>query len=131
MDDIAPIREAVTLFASWHRRQRRATHLVDDFVESLLHVLRLPHLVLGECEMKSQYGNPIPVDNIRVDLAVTVVVRNHFAAAGEVDLRRVVPAVIVLQLFAVTAGAVEPLDAAENAVRRHAPAAADLDVVAA
>src|SRR5438128_9966949 len=117
MDDIAPIREAVTLLASWHRRQRSATHLVDDFAESLLHVLRLPHLVLGECEMKSQYGNRIPVDNIRVDLAVTVVVRNHFAAAGEVDLRCVVPPVIVFQLVSVSVLSVESRQSVRTTLR--------------
>ena len=62
----------------------------------------------------------------RIDLAVGVLVRDHLAAAGEVDRRAVEPPVVVLQLFAVAAErdgapgasiAREVVDAAAEAAR--------------
>src|SRR5262245_50637711 len=59
-----------------------------------------------------------------------MLVRNHLAAAVEVDERAVIAAHVVPELVSVAAGG-EPLDARAGAETRHLPAAAELDVIAA
>ena len=105
---------------------------MNDPAEGLLHVFGLLVFVLGEAVMKPQDRDAVRVHHAWIDVAVGVVVRDHFAAAGEADGRSEVPAVIVLELLAVAALAVEPLDPAHDAeCGGAAPAAAELDVVAA
>src|SRR5207244_12639237 len=98
--------------------------------EGLLHVLRLQILVLAEREMEAQHRNAELIDHVRIDVTVAIVVGNHLAASGKADGRRVVFAIVVLELLAVAAGSVDAMDPAEDAVRRRAAPAADLDVIA-
>ena len=83
--------------------------------------------------VEAQHRDAPLVDHVRIDLAVAVLARHLLAAAGEVDERAVVAAVLVLEVGAVAAAAAlrVVLDAAAEAVAGHAEAAAELDVVAA
>ena len=82
--------------------------------------------------MEPQNGDAVGVDHVRIEVAVGVVVRNHLATTGEAHGRAEVLAVIVFELLAVPALAVEPLDAAHDPeCGRAAAAAAELDMVAA
>ena len=58
------------------------------FAKGLLHVFRLQDLILAPFEVEAQHRNTPLVDDVRIDLAIAVVIRNHFAAAGEVQLVR-------------------------------------------
>ena len=73
---------------------------------------------------------PQLVLHVRIDLAAGVLVRDHLAAAGEVHERAVVAPGVFLEL-ATVAAAGEPLQARRRAEAGHAPAAAELDVIAA
>ena len=53
--------------------------------------------------MKFQDGNAPGVHDVRIDFAVAVFVRNHFAAAGEADEGAVKLAHAALELHAVAA----------------------------
>src|SRR6266478_854114 len=66
-----------------------AAHGFDNGAESLLHVLGLEQFVVRPLEVKTQRGNAPLIDNIGIDLAVSVRVGEHFAAAGEADMRAV------------------------------------------
>src|SRR5439155_16863305 len=90
------------------------------------------NFVIAEARMEAQHGNAPLIDDVRIDLAVRVVVRDHLAAAGEVHGCAVEAAVVVLQRLAVAADAVEALNAAHEAESgRRSFAAAELDVIAA
>src|SRR5216117_2739807 len=80
-----------------------AAQLRDERPEGLLHVLHLLVLVVGPLPMEPRNGDAPPVYHVRVDLAVAVVVGDHFAAAREADRGAVVAAVVVLELLAVAA----------------------------
>jgi len=92
----------------------------------------LVHFVLRELRVEPQHRDAVGVDDVRIDLAVGVLVRDHLAAAGEVHGGPVEAAVVVLERLAVAADAVEALDAAHEAeAGRAAASAAELDVIAA
>src|SRR5206468_11172365 len=85
------------------RREALTRQLSDERPEGLLHVLHLLVLVVGPLRMEPRNGDAPPVYHVRVDLAVAVVVGDHFAAAREADRGAVVAAVVVLELLAVAA----------------------------
>src|SRR5205814_1944949 len=102
----------------------------DDLLESLLHVFRLIDFVVAPFEVEAQHGNAPLIDDVGVEIAVAVLVGDHFAAAGEVDAGAVDLADIALQVLAVAA-AEERVRSAEDAGAGHAASAADLDMIAA
>ena len=79
--------------------------------------------------MEAQHGNAPLVHGVGIDIAVAVLVGNHFAASGETDVGAVPAAAVLFERRAVSfmlfAGILELAHA------RHAPAAAKLDVVSA
>src|SRR5213592_1567926 len=88
------------------RRPPRSTQRSTLFPYTTLfrsHVLHLLVLVVGPLPMEPRNGDAPPVYHVRVDLAVAVVVGDHFAAAREADRGAVVAAVVVLELLAVAA----------------------------
>src|SRR6266852_3984144 len=76
-------------------------HGFDDGAKRLLHVLGLEQFVIRPPEMEAQRGNAPPIDDVGIDLAVGLRVGNHFAAAGEADVRAVDLASALLQAGAV------------------------------
>ncbi len=102
VDDLAAARNTpVVLFAVAVRDH--TAHGLDDLFEGLLHVLGLQDLILAPFEVEPQNRNAPLIDNLRIDLAIAVFVRNHFAAAREVDLAAVELAQILLHLDAIAA----------------------------
>src|SRR6478672_1411187 len=81
--------------------------------------------------MKPEHRDAVGVDDIRIDLAVRVVVRNHLTSSRETDRGSVKCPVILLQRLSVPAHSVEPLNAGHEAERRRPAAAARFDVIAA
>src|SRR5581483_3222019 len=67
----------------------RATHCLDNFSKRILHMLGLQNFVLTPFEMEAQHRNAPLVDNIGINLAIAVFVRNHLSAAGEVNFAAV------------------------------------------
>ena len=65
----------------------------------LLHVLGLQDLVLAPLEVEAQHRNAPLIDHVRIDLAVAVLVGNHLAAAGEVNVGAVDLAEVALQFL--------------------------------
>src|SRR5690606_8168135 len=112
-------------------REDLAAHCLDDGAEGLLHVLCLPDLMLAPLPVEAQHGNAPSVDDVRIDLAVALLARDHLAAAGKADHRAVVAPVVVLELPAPAAARRVALDTVQYAVARHVEAATDLDVIAA
>src|SRR6266576_896317 len=98
---------------------RRAAHLGDDRSGRLMHVLYLEILVIGPLPMEAKYGNAPVVHDVRIDLAVAVLIGDHLAAAREADIGAVIAAIVLLQLFAVAAAGGKPLDAAHESVVGH------------
>ena len=105
---------------------------MDDFAESILHVLRLLDFIIRPLPVKPKHGNSMFVDDVRIDLAIAIVVCDHFAAAGEVDGGTPESAIVVFESFPVTTHAVVPFDAAHEPERwSPAASAAELDVIPA
>src|SRR5207248_8621761 len=72
---------------------------------------------------------PLVLDG-RIDLAIGALVGDHLAAPVEADERPVSAAHVLLELRPVAA-AREPFHSRPGSIPRHAPAAAELDVIAA
>src|SRR5580692_891745 len=106
-----------------------ATRGFDDGAKSFLHVLGLANFVLAPLEMKAQNGDAPFIDNVRVDLAVGVWIRNHFAPPGHANARAIGLARAFLQRGAVTFLFVQEVIKLADA--GHIAAAAKLDVIAA
>src|SRR6266550_4812635 len=96
-----------------------------------MHVADLIQLVVRPFPVEAQDGNSKTIDNVRIDLAVGVVVRNHLAASRESDRRAIVSAVIVFQLFSVTAARRIPLDSSSETRTRLGEPSPNLDVISA
>src|SRR6266436_787871 len=90
----------------------------------------LAPLVLRPLPMKPKYRDAPLVLDLRIDLAIGVLVGDHFAAAIELDERPVVAAHVLLELHPVAAAG-QPLDPGSGSEPRHTLAAAEFDVVAA
>ena len=71
--------------------------------ERLLHVRGLARLVLRPLPVEAQHRDAPLVLHLGIELAVGVLVRDHLAAAGELDERAVVAARVFLELAAVAA----------------------------
>src|SRR5262249_42535170 len=121
-DRLGAIGENFTFHATAHR--------FDDRRKSLLHVRRLAYLVLRPFPMEAQDGNAPAVFDLRIDLAIGMLVRDHLAPAVKADEGAVVAARVLLELAAVAAPG-QPFEALERVKARHAPAAAEFDVVSA
>src|ERR1700680_3795875 len=65
-----------------------AGHL-DNGPERLLHIPRLPQLVLAPLEVEPQHRNSPPIDFVWVNLAVRIWVCDHLAAPRKTDRRSV------------------------------------------
>src|SRR5260221_9950178 len=114
VNDLAAGRDVVVLLLGRHRIENGSAHLGDERAESLLHVANLIQLVIRPFPVEAQHGNSKSIDNVRIDLAIRVVVRNHLAASRESDRRAVVSAVIVLELFPITAAGRIPLNSSSE-----------------
>src|SRR4029077_4002215 len=84
----------------------------------------------GPLPVEAQHRNTPLVLKSRIDLAVGVLVGDHLAASVEPDERAVVATHVLLDLHPVAAAG-EPFHGGSRAVARHAPPAAELDVIAA
>src|SRR5205814_6298950 len=104
--------------------------LIHQSAESLLHVANLVVLIVRPLPVKAEYGDAVFVLDRRIQLAIALVVRNHLAAAGEVDVRPVESAIFFLQRLSVTPAAGIALDAAHETIARRVESAANLDMVA-
>ena len=63
-----------------------AAHGFHNGAKSFLHVLGLKQFIVGPFEVKAQDGDAPLIDEVRINFAVGVRIRNHFAAAREADL---------------------------------------------
>src|SRR5260221_1928042 len=99
VNDLAAGRDVVVLLLGRHRIENGSAHLGDERAESLLHVANLIQLVIRPFPVEAQHGNSKPIDNVRIDLAIRAVVRNHLAASRESDRRAVVSAANCLCWF--------------------------------
>src|SRR5207248_11471564 len=79
---------------------------------------------------KPKYRDAPLVLDARVDLAIGVLVGDHFAAAIEVDEGSVVAAHVLFELHPIAAAG-QPFHARTGSVPRHPLAAAELDMIAA
>src|SRR5262245_52711117 len=132
MDDASAISQTVHSLSIRQIVHDASAHRSDDLNERVLHMFRLPDLVIGPLPMKPEHRDSVFVNGVWIDLAITVVVRDHFAAARKVDRRAPISPIVSLEGLTVTAGLVESLDAAhESRGRRATTSAADLDVIAA
>ena len=86
--------------------------------------------VVAPLEVEAQHRNAPFVHYVGIDLAVAVLIRDHLAASGEVNVGAVNLAQVALQFHTVTA-AQNALGAAEHAGPRHAAPAPDFDVISA
>ena len=81
----------------------RAAGREDDLLEGVLHVLGLLDFVVAPFEVEAQHRNAPLVHRVGVDLAVALLVGDHLAASGEVDVGAVHLAQVALELLAVAA----------------------------
>ena len=94
-----------------------------------MHVANLLDLCSLHLKWKRSTGMPHSVHHVRIDIAERVLVRDHFAAAGEADRRSVLLRGCTLQRLAVAF--VRAGTSRGTSPRRHAEAAAELNMVAA
>src|SRR6266849_3166576 len=106
-----------------------AAHGLDDGAKRLLHVLGLQQLVIRPLEVEAQRGNAPLLDNVGIDLAISVRVGNHFAASGEADMRAVDLARALLQCGPVAFFFIAQI--IEHADDGHVASPAKFDVIAA
>src|SRR4029077_11193457 len=100
-----------------------------DGAVSFLHVLRHLDLVVAPLPVEPEYRDTPPVDDVRVNLAIAVLVRDHFAASGESNVCAVLLLELTLQTNAVAFKLIAQTFVIANA--RHPPPAAKLGVIAA
>ena len=132
MDDLTTSGNAVAFRSIRHVAEDLAAHLFDQSAESLLHVANLVVLVIRPLPVETQNRDSVFVLHHRIELTVALVVGHHLPAPGKVHVRSRVPAVVVLQRFAVAAAGWIALDAAEESVAgRTGEATPNFDVVAA
>src|SRR6202043_3685503 len=90
----------------------------------------LAQLVLRPSPVETKHRDPPLVFDARIDLAIAVIIGDHFAAPIEIDEGSVIAAHVLLELHPVAAAG-QPFDSGRSSVPRHAFAAAEFDVVAA
>src|SRR5690606_40445004 len=112
-------------------REDLAAHLVEERTQGILHVLHLAVLVVAPFPVEPERRDAPAVLHLGIDLAEAPLVGDHLAAAREPDGGAVEAAVGILERLAIAAELRIGLDPAHEPVRRHAPPAPDLDVVAA
>src|SRR3954465_2913588 len=81
VDDLAASRDVVALLLRRHRREDLAAHLRNQRTEGLVHVLHLVEFVVRPTPAEARHRNAPAVYNVRIDLHVRAVVRNHFPPA--------------------------------------------------
>jgi len=102
----------------------------DNLPKSLLHVFGLQDLVLAPFEVEAQDRNAPLIHHIRIDLAIAVFIRNHFAAPVEINVTAVNLTQIAFELRAVTA-AQNLMGTTELSGFRQSAPAAELDMIPA
>src|SRR6266478_8581522 len=90
----------------------------------------LAQLVLRPAPVETQHRDSPFVLDLRIDLAIGLIIGDHFTAPGERDEGSVIAALILLELHPVAAAG-QPLDPGPGSEPRHTLAAAEFDVVAA
>src|SRR5271169_596232 len=106
-----------------------ATHRFDDGFKNFLHVLGLANFVLALFKVKAQHGNPPRINQVRINFAVGVGIRNHLAASGKCDVGTVTLAAGALQMDAVAFNFITQI--IEHSGAGHFAAAAYFNVIAA
>jgi hypothetical protein len=86
-------------------------------------------VVFAPGEMKAQHGDAPLVDDVRINLAVAQLVRDHLAATFHADEASVFLAAGLLERAAVTLNLLQ--HSVEHPDTRHVASAVDLDMVAA
>jgi hypothetical protein len=81
----------------------------DDFLERVLHVFGLQDLVLAPLKVEAQHGDAPLIHRDGIDFTVALLVGDHLAASGEMNIGAVDFADIALEVPAVAA--------AQNVVR--------------
>src|SRR5689334_3469228 len=102
------------------RRSHAATHRLDEVSKCFLHVRGLTRLVLRPFPVKAQHRNSPSVLYI-ADLAVTVLVWDHLAAACEINHRAVIAAGVLLEPATIAASG-KPFQSAHCVEVRQAAA---------
>ena len=102
---------------------------LDDFAVGFLHIFRHLDFVVAPLPVETQHGDAPLVDSGRIDLAVAILIGNHFAATGESNERAVFFLALLLQRRAVAFKLVAQVIVVANA--GHAAAAAEFGVVSA
>src|SRR5262249_53301911 len=105
-----------------------SAHRFDNRGEGLLHVADLFDLVVAPGEVETENRDAELVDALRVYVAPAILVRDHLAAAGKVDVSAILLADGVFQFLAV-AFVARTLSA--EAELGHIESAANFDVIAA
>src|SRR5271169_5669774 len=101
----------------------------DDGAKCFLHVFGLANFVLAPLEMEAQDGDAPFIDNVWVNLAVSVWIRNHLAASGHANAGAVSLSRALLQRGAVAFFFMQKVIKLADA--GHIAAAAKFDVIAA
>ena len=86
---ISPPRAMPQSFSSPELWRNRSAHRFNNLLERFLHVPGLQNFVLAPLEVEAQHRNAPLIDDVRIDLAVAILVGNHFAAAREMDFAAV------------------------------------------
>src|SRR5258708_3362222 len=101
----------------------------NNGAECLLHVRGHPGFVFAPFPMKTQHGDAPLILYLRVDVAITIVVGDHFPSAAESNKRAVGSAAFLLQSGAVTF--VLLAHVVEASYPGHIASAAEFNVIAA
>src|SRR5436309_4965718 len=104
-----------------------ASHSFNDGRKGLFHVPRLLPFIVRPFEVEPRHGNTPLIHHVRVNLAVAMIVRDHFAAPGKSYEGAVILASTLFQLFSI---AVLGGSTLEGPDLRHPIAASNLNVVA-
>src|SRR5437763_13455093 len=110
-----------------HIRVISSACLFGNFAEGLLHVTRHFDFVLTPLPVKPQYRNSPFINGIRINLAIALLVRDHFAPACEANVGSVGCAATLLQ--ARTIAFVKFAKRMKLAYPGQCPATAKFDVI--
>src|SRR5450631_1214608 len=101
----------------------------DNLAESLLHVFRHFDFVVAPLPVEAKHGNPPFVCRVRINVAIAVLVGNHFTAASEADVDAIGVAASLLEADAIALS--EIAHAVKFAHSRHGLPAAEFNVISA
>src|SRR5207302_7588684 len=87
VNDHATILNSIWIGPIWrHSRIVSSAHGLHNFAESLLHIARHLDFVVAPLPMETKHRDSPFVNRDRVDFAIALLVRNHFAATCEADI---------------------------------------------